>query len=203
MSLMLDNLMAKFTNQWRQVDWGRTLLLALLILACFAALWQYAMPQIQTISTTEFKRVTEIQKVDKIQRVLVPGPVQVVTIEKTKVVEKLILPPEVAADPNKQVITTGDLPASEAGFETATVLDVVTGESFEVSKEKVLPFFGLLNNLTLGAYYGISTAAAQMGQVDLRYRFARTGPLKWELMGEVNTRPEAKALAGFTVDLLK
>lgn len=199
----LTNLRSKFTTEWQKVDVGRTLLLILLILALFSAGWQYLMPRVVTLTSKEFVRVPQIQRVTSIKRIAVPGPERVVTIEKEKIVEKLVLPPDVAADPNKQVIATGETPPSEAGFELATVMDWVTGESVEVVKEKELPFFEFTKRLELGAYYGLSTAAAQIGQLETRYQFMRTGPVKWDLKGEVNSRPELKALVGFHIDLIK
>ena len=95
MSLSLTSLRSRFTTDWKKVDLGRTALLVLLILAVFSALWQYLMPQIRTIETTNFKRVPEIRKVVDVQRVLVPCPERgLVVLDKAQVVKKLGLDDE-------------------------------------------------------------------------------------------------------------
>lgn len=90
---LLAKLKDRFTTDWRQIDWPRTGLLILLILAVFAALWQFFMPEVRTITTTQFKRVPEIQKAADIPRVRVTCPEQgFVALDKKEVAEKLDMP---------------------------------------------------------------------------------------------------------------
>jgi|GEM_PF-2103135 len=82
-----------FTSDWRKIDWPRTGLLILLILAVFAALWQYAMPQVRTVTATQFVRVPQIKEAIKIERVRVACPEQgFVALDKKAVAEKLDMP---------------------------------------------------------------------------------------------------------------
>lgn len=88
---LLTRLRSKFTTDLQRVDWGRTVLLILLILAVFSALWQYFMPEVKEITTTAFKRVPQIQKVAEVKRIYVPVT-QVVTLDKHEVAQKLDMP---------------------------------------------------------------------------------------------------------------
>lgn len=67
---------SNFTGDWRRVDWGRTALLVLLVLASFAALWQYAMPEVRTIETTTFRKVPAIPGTTDVARTYMPCPEQ-------------------------------------------------------------------------------------------------------------------------------
>lgn len=81
-----------FTFDWRRVDWARTALLIALILSLAAVLWQYAMPEIRTVTTTEFRRVPVIQTVKDVKYVRVACPEQgIVTLDKADVAKKLDL----------------------------------------------------------------------------------------------------------------
>jgi hypothetical protein len=82
----------RFTGDLQQIDWPRTGLLCLFILAAFFALMQCAMPQIREITTTEFRRVREIRTVESVKRVLVPCPEKgIVALDKAAVAKKLNL----------------------------------------------------------------------------------------------------------------
>jgi hypothetical protein len=84
------NLRDFFTLDLRRVDWPRTGLLIALILAVFAAGWQYAMPQVRTITETRFSRTTQIKRVVDVQRVYIPCPERgIVALDKTEVAKRL------------------------------------------------------------------------------------------------------------------
>lgn len=87
---MSPNLRSKFTLDPRQVDWRRTGLLVLLVLAIAAALWQYLMPRVVEMNTTIFKRVPEIRKLRDVQRVYVKCPEQGISVlDKAEVAKRL------------------------------------------------------------------------------------------------------------------
>ena len=69
-----NSIRERFTSDWRRVDWPRTALLVGLILALYAALWQWVMPQVRIVNTREFVRVPEISKARDVQRVRVACP---------------------------------------------------------------------------------------------------------------------------------
>lgn len=107
---MLTLLRNQFTIDWKQVDWPRTALLIALILALYAAGWQYVMPRMQTLTATEFRRVAEIRTVAAVQRVYVPCPEQgIVVLDKAAVARKLDL----------SWLQGGDIDSARKGGDTA------------------------------------------------------------------------------------
>lgn len=81
-----------FTTDLKRVDWVRTGLLVLLIIAIYVAVMQHLMPEIRTISSTVFRKVPEIRTVETVKRVTVACPESgVVTLDKAEVAEKLNL----------------------------------------------------------------------------------------------------------------
>lgn len=171
-------------------------LAAVALLAFAAALWNWYHPRVRELVRDHYETVPVEKKVEKIKRVTVPGPERIVTIDKTVIVEKLALPAAVASDPVKQVIANADLPPSEGGISTVTVLDTRTGESTIIAKEKPLPFLAFLNSGEVGVRYGVTTAAGQQGWLHGRWEFLRVGAIRLYTGGEISTRPEAAATLG-------
>lgn len=118
---MSPNLRSKFTLDPRQVDWRRTGLLVLLVLAIAAALWQYLMPRIVEVNTTSFKRVPEIRKVRDVQRVYVKCPEQGISVlDKGEVAKRLHIvlpgttPSTGSTEPTPSTVLSGLLEAGGA-----------------------------------------------------------------------------------------
>jgi hypothetical protein len=178
-----------FTLDRRQVDWRRTGLLIGLILALAAALWQYAMPTVRTITEREFKRVPEIRKVRDVQRVYIACPEQgIQVLDKADVAKKLDiswlqggdiaaalaageeLKPEVTAPSPEgtslpadvQITATADLPESDNGYEEVSVIDTKTGASQIMAREKAAPWFQLRNDAAIGIRYGLCAGPGQI-----------------------------------------
>jgi len=201
---MLDRLRSKFVDdwhEWRLYDWPRTILLVLLILAVFSALWQYFMPQVREINSTTFKRTREIHEVTKVQRVFVPCPQQgIQTLDKTEVAKKLELPwlqPPVAGAPvqpapvagdqkDLQVVATSDLPDSDNGYQVVDVFNTETGEVTPVVTEKESPWFDLENHGSLGAWYGYHNLTPA-SQLDVQWSFLRIKDAHLAVRGQANT----------------
>lgn len=190
----------RFTADWRQIDWRRTALLVFLILALFAAIWQWAMPKVRTITTAEFRRVPEIRKVKDVQRVRVPCPEQgIVVLDKKEAAQKLSLPwylerPLPAAAP--QITATADLPETKNGIEAVSVIDLQTGESQIVAREKTAPWFQFRNDGALGLRYGIDQRLDYVGNVYGRWDFLRVRDVYLSANGDLSTGGDAKVQLG-------
>lgn len=209
----------RFTADWRQIDWGRTALLVLLILAAFSALWQYAMPEVRTITTAEFRRVNQIKVVEKIRRVQVPCPEQgIVALDKQETAARLglnvgaaLAPPAFGADATKgaassapttgnpadlQVTATADLPESDNGIEAVSVIDMRTGESAIVAKEKPAPWVQFRNDGAVGIRYGINHRLEYIGTAYGKWDFLRMKNLYLSAYGDIATGSDARLQLG-------
>ena len=173
------------------------LVIVLIIVAAVAvssATWNWYHPQVKTLSRTEYQTVEKEKIVEKIKTVTIPGPERIVTIEKIKIVEKLVLPPSIADDPNKVITGNADIEPSEGGTSVVSVLNVVTGETEIIAKEKPVSLFGFPFNVEAGVRYGLSTQDLQQGNLFARWQFLRIGKLFLGGYGEMTTKPEAKAM---------
>lgn len=145
-------------------------------------------------TTTEYVSVPEIKEVVKVKRVNVPGPKEIVTIEKPVVIEKLKLSDSIAQDQSKQITATGEIPAYEGKTNVVAVMDTQAGTSEIVAKQQPLPFFAFKNEKELGIRAGLDTIDGKRGDVYGRWTFLRIGSVHCALYGEGNTRPEGKAM---------
>ena len=170
------------------------------VLALSAAVYSWYRPE-KVVNRTEYMKVPEIKETIKIQRVEVPGPERIVTIEKEKVVKELSMPGWIAADKLQQVIATASLPASRGGYNAVTLLNTQTGEGQIVAKERPLSLFAFENGLTAGLRFGLSSQLGQAGDVHVGWTFLRIGIAHVGAYGELNNRPEAKAMLAVDFDL--
>lgn len=164
------------------------------VVAVSSAAWNWYHPQTRTVTQTQYQTVEKEKVVDRIKLVKVPGPKEIVTIEKQVIVEKLVLPPSIASDPNQVITGNADVPPSEGGTSVVSVLDTVTGETQIISKPKPLSLFGLPSEIEAGIRYGLSTATVQQGQLYGRWQFLRVGKLYLGAYADVSTKPEARAM---------
>ncbi|MBT0666359.1 hypothetical protein KI809_18785 [Geobacter pelophilus] len=192
---LLTKLRNRLTTERQQIDWGRTALLVALILAVFAALWQWAMPEIRTITSIEFRAVPQIHRVESVKRVNVPCPESgIVVLDKAAVAKKMpllglsggditawqkqdreegISPAPAGTQPNTQVTATADIPQSDNGVEIVSLIDLQTGESQIVAKEKAAPWFQFRNDAAAGIRYGLNQRLENSGSVYGRWDFLR------------------------------
>lgn len=169
-------------------------LVVVAIVAVSSAAWNFYHPQIRTVTQTQYQTVEKERVVDKIRIVRVPGPKEIVTIEKIKVVEKLGLPSGIANDPNQVITGNADLAASEGGTSVVSVLNTTTGETQLIAKEKPLSLFGFPSDVEAGIRYGLSTDTVQQGQVYGRWQFLRVGNIYLGAYADMSTKPEARAM---------
>lgn len=169
-------------------------ILFLIVIIALLSVWHYWNKPPAQLLKTQYVTVPQEKIVEKIRTVAVPGPKQIITLEKPVVVEKLKLAEEIAKDDTKQVIANADIPASKAGISACAVMDTVTGVTTIIAKEKTLPFFAFENMKELGARYGLTTTGMQEGQVYGRWTFCRAGALYLGGYTELNSRAEAKGM---------
>jgi hypothetical protein len=177
------------------------LVIVLIIVAAVAvssAAWNWYHPQVKTLTRTEYQTVEKEKIVEKIKTVTIPGPERIVTIEKIKIVEKLVLPPSIADDPNKVITGNADIGPSEGGTSVVSVLDVVTGETEIIAKEKPVSLFGFPSNIEAGVRYGLSTQDLQQAVVNAKWDFLRVGSFYVGIYGEINSKPSASAMLAIT-----
>lgn len=179
-------------SKWR--GWSILVSIILILSLVGYGIYRLGKSHSMPITKTEFRDVPVIETVRKIKTVKVPGPKEVITIEKIKIVEKLKLPDWVKNDKDQQVIATAEIPAYEGKTDTVAVLNTQDGSSRIIAKQRPLPFFGTPNEWEVGAGYGIDTHGQQMAQVEARWTFLRVGDIRIAGYVEGNSRPEAKAM---------
>jgi len=214
-----------FTLDWRQVDWRRTVLMVLFILALFAALWQWAMPQVKVITQNQFHPIPVIRETLKIKRVHVACPeTGLVVMDKMEVADKLDLnwlqggdiagarvgdsigapltavpfePPPVAGNPaDLQVTATADIPESRNGVDVISVTNTATGETTLVAKEQSAPWFQIRNDAAMGIRYGLDQRLQYTGDAYARWDFLRIKDIYVSANGTLSTGGDAKLQFG-------
>ncbi len=165
-----------------------------LIAVTSAGVAWYKLQHTPILTKTEYVEVPKIKTVTKIKTVKVPGPTQIVTVEKEVVVEKLKLPEWVKTDEDKQVIATAEVPPYAGKTEAVAVIDTKTGESQIIAKQAPLPLFGFENKKELGIRAGINLKDEAEGGIYGRWSFLRVGNLHLGAYGEANSRGDAKAM---------
>lgn len=136
------------------------------------------------VSKIEYVQVPVIKEVEKIKTVSVPGPKQIVTIEKEKIVEKLKLPAWFSADKNEQAIAAGKIPAYEGDTNIIATLNTDTGVGKLIMKQEPLGIVGFANDKRLYAKAGYSTNQEAQITVGGEWHFIRVGSIKAGVFGE-------------------
>lgn len=136
------------------------------------------------VNSTSYTQAPQIKEVVKIQRVEVPGPPVIQTIEKTTIVERLKLPDEIAKNSSKNVIATGVIDPYEGKTNVIGILDSKTGEGSIITKQEPLPLFAFKNSKEIGARGGIGLHG-QEANLYGRYTFFRIGSFHVAAYGEI------------------
>jgi hypothetical protein len=163
----------------------------LLLISISAAIYAWYKPPVK-ITTTQYIEVPKVKTVTKIKEIKVPGPTQIVTIEKEVVVEKLKLPDWFKTDENKQVIATAEIAPYSGKTDTIAILDTKTGESQIIAKQVPLPMFSFENDKEIGIRAGMGLNATEVS-LYAKWSFLRVGNFHVGAYGEANTRGDAKA----------
>jgi hypothetical protein len=175
----------------REYDVVKIGLALVAVIALCSMVWNWYHPKTNTITTTEYRTVPEERIVTKIKRVIVPGPERVVTIEKEAITDKT----GVTIPQGKEAVANADIEPSEGGTSVIAVLDMETGETNIVAKEKELSLFGFPSDIEAMLRYGTSTQGiGQQAEIAVRYQFLRVGKFKLGAYGELSSQPQGKAM---------
>ena len=168
-------------------------LIAALILAVMSAIYfWYAERNKPPVSQIEYIKVPEVKTVTKIQRVEVPGPERIVTIEKPVIIEKLKLP-EWVKDADKQIIATAEIQPHDGKTNTVAVLDIKTGVAEIIAKQEPPAFMAFTNQKEFGVRAGYATDRELRATVYGRWSFARVGKIHLGVYGEGNSQGDGIA----------
>jgi hypothetical protein len=167
-------------------------LLALLILAVSSAMYAW-FKKPDTVTQTEY---TKPQKVVTIREVAVPGPKEIVTLDKDVVVKKLALPDWVKNDPNEQATATAVIDSFKGKTNTVALLNVKTGVGQILAKQESLPLFGFLNDREIGIRAGANTKGEPVTSIYGQYDFVRVGSVKVGVYADADSTGQAKAQIG-------
>jgi len=156
-----------------------SLIMFLLLVATGSAIYAwYKERNKPPVSQTEYIKVPEIKEVIKVQKVEVPGPERIVTVEKVKIVEKLKLPEWFATNTDEQAIATGEVQPYEGKTNVVATLNTKTGVGGIIVKQKPLPFAGFINDKEIYVKGGYTTSKEIEVIGGGRWLFARVGSIK-------------------------
>ena len=175
-----------------------TILGSLLFLVISAGLYSWYADPPAPISTVQYVKPPEIREVVKIQRVTVPGPEKVITVEKKVLVEKIKLP-DWFLDETEQAIATAVIPPYEGKTNIIATLNTETGAGNIIARQEKLSLFAFENNKEAGVRAGISSDKfSKTATVFGRWQFLRVGNTHLGLYGEANSDGEGVAQIEFT-----
>lgn len=190
----------QITQEVKQLPWKRYLFYALVAVGILAALsfsyklfWPRKAPVQGFIVAAPAEGMPEAPT----ESVTVTVPLR--TYNKQVAAKKMNLPPEIVADPKKEILTTATVPASEGGYTAATVLDTETGVSQTIIKEIPRPWFALGGQTEVGVRAGIGTNGTA-AVVYARQDVFRVGKVNVAAYGEAGMNGD-KAGAAAMVDV--
>lgn len=181
------------------------LIITLLSIGCISAIYAWYQERNKPpISKTEYIKVPEIKVVKEIQKIAIPGPEKIITIEKKVIEEKIKLPDWFKTDTNKQAIATAVISPYEGKTNTIAVLDTKTGIGEIVVKQEPLSFMGFVNDKELYFKAGYNTKRSTEIGIGGRWLFLRVGNFKLggyaEGISEFNaTSIDGRASAGLII----
>lgn len=172
---------------------GKILLFCLVLVAALAAASSLVgwFRQTPVISSVEYIKVPQIKTVTKIEKVVVPGPERIVTVEKEKIVEKEKLPDWIRDNADIQVVATGEIAPYEGTTNVIAVIDTKMGDSEIVARRVPLPFFGFENVKETGLRVGLDRTGELAGAIYGRWSFLRVGNAHLSAYGEADNKGNA------------
>jgi hypothetical protein len=128
-------------------------------------------------------QAAEPREIRTIERIYIPGPERIRTIEKVKYIEKLpgSLTPATMADNSAHVIASAKIPPSPAGGTASAILRIQDGVGTGTIEYKPAtpPFFAIQKEFGIRA--GMGTGGLVLGE--LYARPVRVGPVTVEIRG--------------------
>ncbi len=138
----------------------------------------------------QFTPAPSIPQAAQVKVVAVPGPPQILTVEKERIVHDLKLSDSIAKDPDKQVVATAQTPGPDGTKTDAlAIIDTKTGATDIETKEE-RPWFSFLNEKEIGMRAGATLNGLQ-GALYARWTFARTWNVHYAIYAEATSPPFA------------
>lgn len=164
-----------------------------LVVAVASAVTLWYFPR-ATVSRTEFVTVPQIRTVEKIKHIAVPGPREIMVIDKEAVKKKL----DTRLPAAEQVLATAELPPTRGGYDVLAILDTERGTGQITARQRTPPLVEFLNEGEVGARYGVNTKGGQAAAIHGRWEFVRVGNIRAGLGLEASSEPRAEATVGLT-----
>lgn len=179
-------------------------LVALGVLAIAAAIWGWYDPA--PAPSHDYRPVQVPKIVEHIKRVPVPGPREIITIEKAAVIKRAGLPESLAADPAKQVLAMADIPCPTGNETVAAVMNTTTGQTEMITRKERPAFAALLNQKEIGVRGGYRVNAGDqstglVGTAYGRWTFARVGAVHTTAYVEISTTEAADITANAMIEV--
>jgi hypothetical protein len=170
-------------------------LTVLLLTASAPALYHwYRKPQV--ITHTEFVPAKPIPKAAKVKRVKVPGPKEVVTLDKPTLLQKIDLPQSFKDNPDLQAIATASIAPYRGTTSAIALLNTQTGVGEIIAKREPLPLFGFVNDKEVGIRAGVNTKGNPEVTAYGKWDFVRVGNAHIGAYVEASSTGDAKAQIG-------
>lgn len=186
----------KIRNSPRWV-WA-VLIAGLIFLAAYFA-WLYFRPDPAPVNRyTTAKPTAVVANIPPVTVAMHSRTIQ--ALPKAITAKKLKITPDEIGNDSSQIIQAVDIPATEGGAVAVTFLNVSTGRSRTIWKEKPRPFVSFESATEIGMRYGLSSHGEQTAALYLRRDLARIGGVHLSGYVEAATglsvaaRPEAKAM---------
>lgn len=164
-----------------------------LVVAVASAVTLWHFPR-QQVSRTEFVTLPKIRTVEKVKVVSVPGPKEIMVVEKESAEKRL----HTNLPEKDQVLATAELPPSRGGYDVLATIDTERGTGQITAQERSPRLVEFINEGEIGTRCGISTDSGQTAAVHGRWEFIRVGALRLGAGAEVTSQPRAEATIGVT-----
>ncbi len=153
----------------------------------------------QVITQVEYREVPKIVEKIKVREV----PIEKIVVLDKKDVEKKIPELAEAVKKNEEITATGVVPPYKGKTDVASVINMDTGESKIIVKQRPLPFIEFLSEKEMGVRAGLSTDG-MTEDIYTRWTFLRVGKVYISLYAEGSTtmnnfRPNGKLMGEISV----
>ncbi|MEW6409572.1 MAG: hypothetical protein AB1488_05605 [Nitrospirota bacterium] len=178
---------SKFEVKSLRLNFKKIGIVTLILVVLYVALWGWYRP------SGVYENYIPVKVPKYIQRIkTVEVPVEkVVALEKKEVADKLGLPKSVEGNPEKQVLTAGEVPPHEGKTTVTAVMDTKTGITQLLQRQERPPLIAMRNEFEIGIDYGIGNRANF--QLFANYDAIRIGKVHLGLHGQINQRGDYMA----------
>lgn len=186
-SSKIKNQNSKFKVKSLRLNFKKIGAITLILVILYVALWGWYRPSGVYENHVPVKVPKYIQSIKTIE-----VPVEkVVVLEKKEAEEKLGLPEWVKENPEKQILTAGEVPPHEGKTTVTAVMDTKTGITQLLQRQERPPLIAMRNEFEIGIDYGIGNRANL--QLFANYDAIRIGKVHLGLHGQINQKGDYMA----------